>query len=79
LLHVRVAFSVPHLYIEKIDDLLRSLTPDVEQRYALMVSTAFRIKGAEVHGYLVVILSISSLDRLIHEVDDWDSKQTRSH
>ena len=72
LLHVRVGFSVPRLSLDSLGVLLDSLTIDREEvRYALVVHAAFRLRDGSVSGYLVIVLSVASLDRLIHAVDAW--------
>jgi chemotaxis protein CheC len=76
LLDVRVSFSVPRLHMETLDELLGSLVPTVnEPRHALVVYTAFQIRDSSVKGFLVMVLSVSSLDRLIHEVEAWEERQ----
>jgi chemotaxis protein CheC len=76
LLQVRVSFSVPRLHLETLDGLIRSLVIDKEElRYALVVYTAFRVRDSAISGYLVIALSVVSLDRLIQEVENWEQKQ----
>lgn len=76
LLNVHVTFSVPRLHLETLDELLASLTSDkTEMHYALVVYTAFQIRHSSVRGFLVIVLSVSSLDRLIQEVDAWEARQ----
>ena len=76
LLQVRISFSVPRLHLETLGDLVRSLVIDKEElRYALVVYTAFRVRDSAITGYLVIALSVVSLDRLIHEVEKWEESQ----
>jgi chemotaxis protein CheC len=76
LLNVHVTFSVPRLHLETLNDLIASLTLDKpEMRYALVVYTAFQIRDSSVKGFLVIVLSVASLDRLIQEVDAWEAQQ----
>lgn len=76
LLNVRVTFSVPRLHLETLDQLIASTTNGKsEMHYALVVYTAFQIRDSSVKGFLVIVLSIGSLDRLIQEVDVWEAKQ----
>lgn len=77
LLNVRVTFSVPRLHLESLDELLASLTTDKEMHYALVVYTAFQIRDSSVKGFLVIVLSVASLDRLIQEVDAWEAQQSQ--
>ena len=78
LLNVHVTFSVPRLHLETLDDLIESTTTDkTEMHYALVVYTAFQIRDSSVKGFLVIVLSVASLDRLIQEVDVWEAQQGR--
>lgn len=77
LLKVQVTFSVPRLHLESLDALMRSVTIGREGlRYAIAVSTAFRIRQSAIEGYLVVILGVSSLDRLVKSVEEWEERQS---
>ena len=76
LLRVHVSFSVPRLHLESLDDLVASLlTGEDDRRYALVVSTAFQVRDSAVSGFLVMALSVASLDRLLSEVDEWEGRQ----
>ena len=76
LLHVHVSFSVPQLHLESLDELLASLITDKDElHYALVIYTAFHIRDSAVNGFLVMVLSVASLDRLIQEVDAWEERQ----
>lgn len=79
LLDVHVSFSVPRLHMETLDELLASMNAAAgEPRYALVVYTAFQIRDSAVRGFLVMVLSVTSLDRLIQEVDAWEARQGQS-
>ena len=79
LLDVRVSFSVPRLHLDTLDDLLASLIEGgKEPQYALVVYTAFQIRDSSVRGFLVMVLSVASLDRLMHEVEAWEERQGQS-
>jgi chemotaxis protein CheC len=76
MLHVHVSFSVPRLHLESLENLLGSITIGSEElRYAVVVSTAFHIKDSAVSGYLVLVLGVSSLDRLIRAIEAWEQSQ----
>jgi len=78
LLNVHVTFSVPRLHFETLDELIaNTMTDKTEMHYALVVYTAFQIRDSSVKGFLVIVLSVASLDRLIHEVDAWEAEQGR--
>lgn len=79
LLDVRVSFSVPRLHLDTLDELLASLIGgDNEPQYALVVYTAFHVRDSSVKGFLVMVLSVTSLDRLMHEVEAWEERQGQS-
>ena len=73
LLDVQVSFSIPHLNLDTLQGVLHSLLVKREgMRYALVVHAGFRLRDAEVTGYLVIVLSVASLDRLIKAVEQWE-------
>lgn len=75
LLNVHVTFSVPRLHLETLDELIASTTTDkTEMHYALVIYTGFQIRDSSVKGFLVIVLSVDSLDRLIKEVDAWEAQ-----
>ncbi len=72
LLQIQISFSVPRLHLEALDGLLHSLSiGKVEMRYAMVVYTGFRMKENSIHGYLVMVLSVVSLEKLLEEIDHW--------
>jgi chemotaxis protein CheC len=76
LLRVHVSFSVPRLHLESLDELVASLiTGEQDRRFSLVVSTAFQVRDSAVSGFLVMALSVASLDRLLHEVEEWEGRQ----
>ena len=77
LLKVQVSFSVPHLSIEHVSAILESLKIGRQGiRYALVVHAGFRLRDAQVTGYMVIVLSVASLDRLIRAVENWEHSQS---
>ncbi len=76
ILKVQVSFSVPQINLETLHEVMRSLLIGQEgMRYALVVHAGFKLRDAEVRGYLVIVLSVASLDRLIRAVEDWERHQ----
>jgi chemotaxis protein CheC len=76
ILKVQVSFSVPHLNLDTLHHVMRSLLVNREGlRYALVVHAGFKLRDAEVRGYLVIVLSVASLDRLIRAVEHWEQDQ----
>jgi chemotaxis protein CheC len=78
LLQVHVGFSMPRLHLEHLGQLIRSITIGAEElRYAVVVSAAFGIQENSVSGYLAIVLGVSSLDRLLRAIEDWEKNQNR--
>jgi chemotaxis protein CheC len=76
LLQVQVTFTVPELHIEDIQAVLTSLRIDErELQYALMIHTRFYLRASDVSGYLVIILGVTSLERLLLELRRWEERQ----
>ena len=76
ILHVQVSFSVPHLSLDTLQEVMKSLLVNHEGlRYALVVHAGFKLRHAEVTGYLVIVLSVASLDRLIRAVESWEHRE----
>jgi len=79
ILQVQVSFSVPHLNLDTLHEVMKSLLINREGlRYALVVHAGFKPRDAEVKGYLVIVLSVASLDRLIRAVEDWEHREGRA-
>jgi len=75
ILQVQVSFSVPQLNLDTLQAVLKSLVVNREGlRYALVVHAGFRLREAEVTGFLVIVLSVASLDRLIQAVEQWEAR-----
>lgn len=76
LLQVHVTFSVPRLRVDAVAAILQSIMVEQKElRYALMIHTRFYLRAGNVSGYLVIILGITSLDRLLEEIGRWESRQ----
>jgi chemotaxis protein CheC len=72
LLQIQISFSVPCLHLEALDGLLHSLIVNKEEmRYAMVIYTAFHLRDNAVKGYLVIVLSVVSLDRLVEAINNW--------
>lgn len=75
-LNVRVTFSVPALHLESFEELIGTVAREHEYiQYGIIVYTSFRIRESEVKGYLVLVLSVVSLNRLIEEIEGWEQRQ----
>ncbi len=76
LLKVQVSFAVPHVTLEGLEAVVESVVIEREGlRYALVVHAGFRLKGGSVTGYLIIVLSVASIDRLLRAVDAWEPGQ----
>lgn len=76
LLKVQVSFSVPRLTLETLGIVLDSISVERQElRYALVVHAAFRLRDNSLSGYLVIMLGVSSLDRLLNAVEVWQHDQ----
>ena len=71
-LHVQVGFSVPRLRLDNVDQLVQWLNSGGDElRYALVIFTKFQVRYSQVNGYLVLVLNMTSFDRLVNEIDHW--------
>jgi chemotaxis protein CheC len=72
LLKVHVSFSVPKLSIDSLGLVLESvIVGQQELRYALVIHAGLRLRDDTVRSYLIIVLSVASLDRLVHAVENW--------
>lgn len=78
LLKIQVAFTVPQLQIESVQRVLRSITVRGDElEYALIIHTRFHMRASDVSGYLVIILGVTSLERLLVELQKWEERELR--
>jgi len=75
ILKVHVTFAVPRLQVESVERVLRSITiGSAELTHALMVHTRFQLRSSGVSGYMVIILGMTSLERMLEELEAWDRR-----
>ena len=75
LLKVHVSFSVPKLSIDSLGLVLDSVTVGQQElRYALVVHAGLRLREGTVRSYLIIVLSVSSLDVLVQAVERWQDR-----
>lgn len=78
LLQVQISFSVPHLQVDDIEHIMRSIRiQDQSFRYALMIHTRFHLRASDVSGYLVIILGVTSLERVMIELRKWEEREMK--
>ena len=76
LLQVQVSFTVPDLRVDTIQDVLKWIKVDENEiQYALMIQTRFYLRASDISGYLVIILGVTSLERLLQELRKWEERQ----
>jgi chemotaxis protein CheC len=76
ILKVQVSFSVPHLTLESLEGVVSSVAVGQEGiRYALIVHASFRLRDSSLTGYVVIVLSVASIDRLVRAIDQWEGEQ----
>ena len=76
LLQVQVSFAVPALQVESFHDVIRSIRiAGGELQYALVIHTRFQMRASDVTGYLVIMLGVTSLERLMLELRRWEDRQ----
>jgi chemotaxis protein CheC len=72
LLKVPVSFSVPDIDVASLRSVVDKLTSGGDaMRYALVITAGFRLRDAEVTGYVVIVLTVQSLTRLLLAVEEW--------
>jgi chemotaxis protein CheC len=65
MLHTPVSFSVPHIHIDPLKNILRSFAVDGDEvQYAMIVATQFRLSALAVDGYLLIVVGAGSLGRI---------------
>lgn len=76
-LQVRVTFSVPRLHLDSLGHFLTSITiGNDDLRYAVLITASFKIVDQGVDGRIVIVLGVSSLERLIQAVERWEESQS---
>ena len=76
LLRVPVSFSVPDIDVSSLRTVMDRMSRAGDaMRYALVVTAGFRLREAEVTGYVVIVLTVQSLTRLLIAVEEWVGRQ----
>jgi chemotaxis protein CheC len=77
LLRVPMSFSVPDIDIATLHSMMDKLAAVGDaMRYALVVTAGFRLRDAEVTGYVVIVLTVQSLTRLLIAVEQWVARES---
>uniref|UniRef100_A0A7C3MMS5 Chemotaxis protein CheC n=1 Tax=Dictyoglomus thermophilum TaxID=14 RepID=A0A7C3MMS5_DICTH len=70
LLQLHITFSVPKIHLEALNVMLDTLVISQEElKYALIAITQFKVRDSSIKGYLVIILGVSSLERLLESLE----------
>jgi chemotaxis protein CheC len=70
LLQLHITFSVPKIHLESLNIMLDTLIiSQQELKYALIAITQFKVRDSSIKGYLVIILGVSSLERLLESLE----------
>jgi chemotaxis protein CheC len=78
-LQVQITFSVPRFNVDSVEHVLQSTAIESrELQYALVVHTRFHVSTSDVSGYLMMILGVTSLARLVAELDKWEQRHFAS-
>ena len=78
LLKVPMSFAVPDLDIASLRSVVSNLVAGGDaMRYALVVTAGFRLRDAEVTGYVVIVLTVQSLTTLLIAVEEWVLREER--
>jgi chemotaxis protein CheC len=73
LLQLQFSFSVPELRQELLQHFLNSLAiADEDLRHAVVIDSSFKISDSGIVGRIAIVLNVSSLERLIHAIDQWE-------
>lgn len=76
LLKVPVSFSVPEIDVAGLQVVVDRLTEHGGGvRYAVVITSAFRLRMSEVTGYVVIVLTVQSLGRLLVALEAWERSQ----
>lgn len=70
LINTPIAFAVPNLCDESLDDMLiRFELDDGQLAYTLLVKTEFHFTNRSIGGYVILIIGISSLEELFKAIE----------
>jgi chemotaxis protein CheC len=78
LLKVPVSFSVPDIDVASLRTVMQRMVEGGDvMRYALVVTAGFRLRDAEVTGYVVIVLTVQSLTKLLIALEDWIRREDK--
>jgi chemotaxis protein CheC len=75
LMKMNIKFTVPQVQIAQVERVFQSVRiADEDVKCAMMVRTRFDIRRSDVTGFLVILLSITYLERLMESLEQWSSQ-----
>jgi chemotaxis protein CheC len=76
LLQVHITFSIPRLNLDSLEHFLTSVSIGGDElRHAIVITASFNIREQGVDGRIAIILGVSSVERLIQALEEWESSQ----
>lgn len=72
LLRVQINFAVPVLHADATAEFFKSIQVQSEPlSHAVVVKTRFTLKDTEVAGVMVMVMGVTSLERVLQRLDGW--------
>lgn len=72
MMRVQMSFAVPSLHVDDTVSFLGSIvTEDEPLQHAVVVETEFSLRETNVNGAMLIVLGVTSLDRVLKELDSW--------
>jgi len=76
LLQVHITFSIPRLNLDSLEHFLASISIGGDElRYAVVITASFNIREQGVDGRIVIVLGVSSVEKLLQAVERWEDTQ----
>lgn len=70
ILNLHISFSIPKVHLDQLNSILETLIISQEEiNYALIAITEFKVKDSSIKGYLVIILGVTSLEKLLEAIN----------
>jgi len=70
ILNLHISFSIPKVHLDQLNSILETLIISQEEiNYALIAITEFKVKDSSIRGYLVIILGVTSLEKLLEAIN----------
>ncbi len=74
MLQVQLNFAVPSLHVDDTVSFLGSIVSrDEPLKHAVVVQTRFSLRDTDVSGALLIVLGVTSLERVLKELDSWQA------